>query len=78
LTSAAPRWLCGRSRRPGRAGASPTGGGTTIVYYIDTFGFRLGPAEVGLTIVAIGKPDLAADEQRLFALLLDRAKANQL
>jgi hypothetical protein len=54
------------------------GGGTTIVYYIDTFGFRLGPAEVGLTIVAIGKPDPAADEQRLFALLLDRAKANQL
>jgi hypothetical protein len=52
-------------------------GGVRLPFYIDTFGFRLGRAEISLTTLGILTRFPAAEEQRLFARLLARAKANR-
>lgn len=49
-----------------------------IPFWVDEFGFRLGPAEVSLTAVGVLHPYPAADEQRLLALLVARASAHRL
>jgi len=43
----------------------------------EVLGFRVGPAVVLLYTMAVGAPFSAADEQRLFSLLLARATANR-
>ncbi|MEA2298941.1 MAG: hypothetical protein QOF77_1877 [Solirubrobacteraceae bacterium] len=53
-------------------------GGVRIPFYLHTLGFRLGPAAVALSTLGILTPFPAADEQRLFAVLLARARANRL
>jgi hypothetical protein len=53
-----------------------TSAGLRIPFYIDDFGFTLGPVEVGLTTLGVLTRFPAADEQRLFSLLIGRAAAN--
>jgi hypothetical protein len=55
-----------------------TAGGVKVPFFVDTFGFASGPAEVGLTTLGIGQPFPAAAEQRLFALLAGRASFNHI
>jgi hypothetical protein len=52
--------------------------GVRIPFYIDGRGFTLGRAEVALTALGILQPFPAADEQRLFSLLLERAIAHRI
>ncbi len=47
-------------------------------YYEDTFGFAVGPAEIVLHAVGVGRPFPAAQERHLLSLLYDRAKAHAL
>jgi hypothetical protein len=47
-------------------------------YYEDTFGFAVGPAEIVLRVVGVGRPYPAAEERRLLSLLYNRAKAHAL
>jgi len=48
----------------------------TIPIYIDIFGFVEGPAEVSLFTAGVPQPFPAAIEERLFSLLLTRAKTH--
>jgi len=48
----------------------------TIPIYIDIFGFVEGSAEVSLFTAGVPRPFPAATEERLFSLLLTRAKAH--
>jgi len=48
----------------------------TIPIYIDIFGFVEGPAEVSLFTAGVPRPFPAATEERLFSLLLTRAKTH--
>jgi len=48
----------------------------TIPIYIDIFGFVDGPAEVSLFTAGVPRPFPAATEERLFSLLLTRAKTH--
>jgi hypothetical protein len=75
----------GRQTAPGASGSfivrlkvTATVHGVKLPFYLDSLGFTLGPAEVGLTTLGIAERYPAADEQRLFALLLQRAEANHL
>jgi len=55
-----------------------TAGGVKVPFFVDTFGFASGPAEVGLTTLGIGQPFPATDEQRLITLLAGRASFNHI
>lgn len=48
------------------------------VFYEDTFGFAVGPAEIVLHTIGVPRPFPSAAEQRLLSLLYDRAKAHAL
>jgi hypothetical protein len=52
--------------------------GLRIPFWVDEFGVRVGPAEVSLNALGVLHPFAAADEQRLFALLVARATAARL
>lgn len=52
--------------------------GLRLPFYIDTIGFTLGPAEIGLTTLGIAEPFPATVEQRLLTLLAGRASFNHL
>jgi hypothetical protein len=52
--------------------------GVRIPFYMDILGFVYGPAEVTLLDFAVPEPFPAATEQRLFSLLVERAKAHRL
>jgi hypothetical protein len=57
--------------------AIPLSAGTTkVTFYTDLLFHRAGPAEVAFTDLGIGSPYPAADEQRLFALLVSRADSH--
>jgi hypothetical protein len=47
-------------------------------YYEDTFGFAVGPAEIVLHALGVGRPFPAAEERHLLSLLYDRAKLHAL
>ncbi len=71
-------------RAPGSGGSfglrfksTAVAGGVRLAFSIDTFGFRLGRAEISLTTLGILTRFPAAEEQRLFSGLLARAKANR-
>jgi hypothetical protein len=71
-------------RAPGSGGSfglrfrsTAVASGVRLPFYIDTLGFRLGRAEIGLTTLGILTRFPAAEEQRLFSRLLARAKANR-
>ncbi len=71
-------------RAPGAGGSfglrfkvTATASGVRLPFYVDTFGFRLGRAEISLTTLGILTRFPAAEEQRLFSALLARAKANR-
>jgi hypothetical protein len=51
--------------------------GLRIPFYIDILGFVKGPAEVSLFTFGVPRPFPAALEERLFLLLLERAKAHK-
>lgn len=51
---------------------------TRTPYYEDSFGFAVGPAEVVLDTVGVGRPYPPAQEHRLLGLLYQRAKAREL
>lgn len=55
-----------------------TAGGVKVPFFVDSFGFASGPAEVGLTTLGIGQPFPATDEQRLLTLLAGRTSFNHL
>jgi hypothetical protein len=48
--------------------------GTRIPFYVDGLGFTSGPVEVSLDVMSIGRRFPAADEQKLFATLAQRAQ----
>ena len=57
--------------------AIPLSSGTTkVTFYTDLLFHRAGPAEVAFTDLGIGSPYPAAEERRLFALLVSRADAH--
>lgn len=49
-----------------------------VPFYLDVLGFVAGPAQVTLVSSGLGRPFPAAIQQRLFSLLLSRAKADRL
>lgn len=53
-------------------------GGTTIPFYLDILGFVYGPSTVTLFSTGALRPFPAVAQQRLFSLLLSRAKARRL
>lgn len=70
---------------PGTAGGFGWRISTTIVghriaipFYMDVLGFVYGPSEVALLTFGLPRPFPAAIEQRLFTLLVERAKARGL
>lgn len=52
--------------------------GLRLPFYVDILGFAYGPAEVSLFTTSFPRSFPAATEQRLFSLLVDRAKAHGL
>ncbi len=72
-------------RAPGSGGSfglrfkvAAVASGVRLPFYIDTFGFRLGRAEISLTTLGILTRFPAAEEQRLFSGLLTRAGTNRI
>lgn len=61
-----------------RIAATITERGVRVPFYIDMLGFVYGPAEVSLLAVGLPEPFPAATEQRLFSLLLARARSYHL
>jgi hypothetical protein len=59
-----------------RITAAITERGVRIPFYIEILGFVYGPAEVTLITSGVPEPFPAATEQRLFSLLVGRAKAS--
>lgn len=56
--------------------ATATAGEARIPFYVDIQGFVLGPTQVQLLVLSVGQPFSAAEEQRLYTLLVTRAKAH--
>jgi hypothetical protein len=61
-----------------RVTATFTTRGVRIPFYLDVLGFVEGPAQVTLSSSGVLRPFPAAIQQRLFSLLLSRAKAHRL
>ncbi len=51
--------------------------GIHLPFYVDILGFADGPAEVSLSTFGLPRPFPAALEERLFSLLVERAKAHK-
>lgn len=51
--------------------------GIRLPFYVDILGFADGPAEVSLSTFGLPRPFPAALEERLFSLLVERAKAHK-
>jgi hypothetical protein len=47
-------------------------------FYEDTFGFSVGPAEIILYTVGVGRPFASAEEHRLLSLLHGRAQTHEI
>jgi hypothetical protein len=58
--------------------SSPSASRVQIPVYIDTLGFLVGPAHVGLTATSLKRPASSATEHRLLSVLYSRAKAHAL